>query len=101
LSSKSISWYVTSSLVALSESYTIEFEWYPWIFGTAGKHFWTVHQNQRNYFDWVAYNLALETQEQWTQVTAETLKSLYGAGLIGNKYDGSIAAALQSVYPGI
>jgi hypothetical protein len=74
-----------------------EFEWQPLMFAYLPKD--TLHNptNQRKLLDWLADQLGIETQFDWYDISASKLKGIGGGPLL-SIFNGSLHAALQSIY---
>jgi hypothetical protein len=68
-------------------------------FSTVPQKYWNSKNNQRKYFDWIADELNIQTQEEFYSVTVAELRDRGGWGLINNYYSQSLFKALESIYP--
>jgi hypothetical protein len=84
----------------LLQSVYPQYDWCPWLFPKVPHKYWMNKVNQRHCFDWLAMKLQIDDIQQWRYITSETVKSLGGASLLA-QYNGSLAKALEGVYPGI
>jgi hypothetical protein len=55
--------------------------------------------SHRKYFDWIAVQLKIETQEEWYNYSSLELRQKLGAHILHSCYSNSLFTALQRVYP--
>jgi hypothetical protein len=87
------------SMIATLQNAYPQYEWHPWLFKKVPQNFWEEKQIQRRFFDWTAEELCIEQQSGWYRVRCEEVGDKGGAGLLRNYYNGSLLAALESIYP--
>jgi hypothetical protein len=90
-----ISDHYKDSLFAALRSIYPQFEWHTFLFHRVSSNFWSDMKNQRDYMDWTAEQLGIETQEDWYSVQ---LNSFVG-NMLNELYNNSLPSALQHIYP--
>lgn len=76
-----------------------EKEWYMWKFSWCPRGFWLNQRNCRQYFNWLADELGIESHTDWYKITYNTISDNYGRGLV-DAYGQSPTAALENAFPG-
>jgi hypothetical protein len=61
------------------------------------KKFWDDKANHKAFFDWLATELKIQTPEDWSQVTLETIANHGGASLLVQHYANSPRNAINGV----
>ena len=77
-----------------------EYKLLPWKFHSVPKNFWKDESNHRLFMDWYKNQREIEKPSQWKE--SGILKDIYkegGRGLIKGVFNGSLPAALRSIYP--
>jgi hypothetical protein len=76
-----------------------EYTWHPWLFTMTPKETWMSVRNRRNYFDWLADKLGMETIEEFYQLKWESVEATGGAGMVNTYYNGVLSDAILDSYP--
>jgi hypothetical protein len=76
-----------------------EFLWYPWLFQQPNPGYKSSLKNQRDFFEYVADELNIETQRQWYSVDKKLIEELGGLKFL-TEYGNSLRKTLQYVFPG-
>jgi hypothetical protein len=74
-------------------------KWDFWRFTNVPNKMWTAAENRREFLDWVAKELKLDSMEKWYFLSPKQVKELGGAALLNNYFGGSLAGCLMAVYP--
>ena len=74
-----------------------EYEWLPWKFDAAPRHYWESLENQRKFMDWAGKELGIKEMSDWYKVSQKDFRSLGGGGLLGT-YNSSPSLLISSVY---
>jgi hypothetical protein len=88
--------YGNSHSKALKNIYP-EFDWEEWRFKNTPRHFWSKLENQRRFFDYVAVQLGIETQEEWYNYVRRNIV-VHGGWQLIDLNDDSIITALATAY---
>jgi hypothetical protein len=72
--------------------------WQPWRFDSIPRSNWNIPQNRRNFFDSMAEELGLNSQEDWYYVNRGDIIKGGGAYLISSSYDNVAINALKDIY---
>jgi hypothetical protein len=86
------------SLVHALTSIYPQFDWKPWRFNSVPQKYWKNRQNQRNFFDWIAEQIGINTQHDWYNVRKGDIFHLGVVGIL-DVYGSSFFVALQNIYP--
>jgi hypothetical protein len=57
-----------NSIYRALQSIYPEFTWSPFLFQNVPRRYWREPNNRRQYFDWLAENLGIKTQEDWSVI---------------------------------
>jgi hypothetical protein len=83
----------------------------PWKFSVCPKNFWDDVNNQRKFIDWAGKQLNINDMSDWYKLTAKVFDCVLflahmsqsfgdvGSTLLQNKYNGSLALMLSTLYP--
>src|SRR5690606_11952812 len=63
------------------------------------RKYWSVREHKTKYFDWLAYELQIETQEDWYQYTGATLDTQGYSPAILKPEASSLCFTLKEAYP--
>jgi hypothetical protein len=88
--------YNTSPSLLLATVYP-NYEWLPWKFDVAPKHYWESLENQRKFLSWAGKQLNIKNMSDWYHVSQKDLRSLGGSGLL-SKYNSSPSLLITTVY---
>lgn len=82
---------------ALQQLYP-EHPWDPFRFKVIPKNYWDNEDNQRKYFERIGKELGVTKLDDWYNVSQDVVRRNKGSFIL-NKYNGSVFAALQKLYP--
>jgi hypothetical protein len=88
--------YRGSILTAVHE-YRPDYDWKPWLFSRVPRGFWSVPENRRSYFSWLAVRFEFKTPSDWLSLERRDLRETGGWGLLSDHFSGSRRKLLDEV----
>jgi hypothetical protein len=73
-------------------------QWLPWKFSQVADGYWKSLAHQRQFADWIADSLNMESYEGWYMCTHETIEKAGGAKLL-HLYKNSVVKMVEELYP--
>jgi hypothetical protein len=90
--------YGDSPISALRE-YNAKLTQHEWLFRSVPQGFWHNKYNRQRYIKWLAKELKFKNQEDWYQLTGDTMNSKHGGRLLQGFYNGSVILFLRDNFP--
>lgn len=75
-----------------------EFDWFSFMFVKLPVSHWDNKDNQREFMDWVSTQLQINAQKDWYSVALNQISPI-GKKFMYKKYQNSLFAALEAIYP--
>lgn len=76
-----------------------EFEWYEWMFKKCSAGYWEDFANRRRFFEWLAEELNIESQDDWYNITMSVVAERGGGSIVKQYYSHCISKAIESIFP--
>jgi hypothetical protein len=92
--------YHSGSMIKALQYIYPEYEWKPFLFSWVFSQYWSHMYRRKQYFDWIADQFGIEKQEQWYSISSADFEKKHGSSALNFYYKGSLARALEDVYPG-
>lgn len=86
-----------SAIYAVQDTYR-DYDWKPWLFKTAPRHFWQDPENHRKYILWLGEQLGIREPSAWYHVTNQDFRD-HGGGALLIHYHSTVSAAVMSCLP--
>ncbi len=89
--------YFQGSLLSALHEYLPTYDWKPWLFSKVPNGFWTLPNNRRRYFEWLADRYGLHGLDDWKALTRRAIHDSSGATLLCDQYAGSLGRLIEDV----
>jgi hypothetical protein len=86
-----------SAIRAVEDTYR-DYDWKPWLFNFAPRHFWEDPANHQKYMQWLGEQLGIREPSDWYHVTNQDFKNHGGGGFL-LQYNCTVSAAIKSYLP--
>lgn len=87
------------SVVSAMQDYRPEFDWSPWKFCSVPQGFWKDKERRLAYMKWLGAQLGYSAHADWYDITKQSFKDHYGAGLLQNQFGNSPQRAVFEYMP--
>ena len=91
--------YYNNSLMKALEHVYPELQWRPWEFDKVSSAFWEDIINHRQYLHWMCDQLNIESATDWMTIKLEDVIQHGAEGFLVSHYQGSLASAIEVIYP--
>ena len=85
------------SILSALHDYRPDYDWKPWVLSKVPRGFWSVPDNRKRYFQWLAERLTFDGASDWKSLTKQDLYETGAAGLFVQSYGGSLTRIRDDV----